>query len=110
MRECLHIVAPLASVTIAPKPRSDSYLRVVARFLYLVIASAGSIRGLTSWHMEAKMALNAPHVVMYLIALVLAVAGLLAYFGVLGGMVSWAFWLMVIAFIVLAGAVLVKAS
>ncbi|WP_423069305.1 hypothetical protein [Devosia sp. CN2-171] len=56
------------------------------------------------------MALNAPHVVMYLIALVLAVAGLLAYFGVLGGMVSWAFWLMVIAFIVLAGAVLVKAS
>jgi hypothetical protein len=60
--------------------------------------------------MEAKMALNAPNMVLYLIALVLAIVGLLAYLGVLGTFVSWAFWLMAIAFIVLAGAVLVKTS
>lgn len=56
------------------------------------------------------MALNAPNMVLYLVALVLAIIGLVAYFGLLGGMVGWAFWLMAIAFIVLAGAVLVKTS
>jgi hypothetical protein len=60
--------------------------------------------------MEAKMALNAPNMVMYLLALLLAIIGVLAYFGVLGAMIGWAFWLMVIAFIVLAGAVLVKTA
>jgi fatty acid desaturase len=60
--------------------------------------------------MEAKMALNAPNMVMYLVALLLAIVGLLAYFGVLGGMIGWAFWLMAIAFVVLALSVLLKAA
>ncbi len=73
-------------------------------------ADAGSIRGPASWLMEAKMALNAPNMVMYLLALLLAIIGGLAYFGVLGAMIGWAFWLMAIAFIVLAVAVLVKTA
>ncbi len=56
------------------------------------------------------MALNAPNMVMYLLALLLAIIGVLAYFGVLGAIVGWAFWLMAIAFVVLAGAVLVKTA
>lgn len=56
------------------------------------------------------MALNAPNMVMYLLALLLAIIGVLAYFGVLGGMISWAFWLMAIAFVVLAVGVLVKTA
>jgi hypothetical protein len=56
------------------------------------------------------MALNAPNMVMYLVALVLAIIGLLAYFGVLGGIVTWAFWLMAVAFLVLAVGVLVKTA
>jgi hypothetical protein len=60
--------------------------------------------------MEAKMALNAPNMVMYLLALLLAIIGVLAYFGVLGGMIAWAFWLMAIAFVVLAVGVLVKTA
>jgi hypothetical protein len=56
------------------------------------------------------MALNAPNMVMYLVALLLAIVGLLAYFGVLGGMIGWAFWLMAIAFVVLALSVLFKAA
>ena len=56
------------------------------------------------------MALNAPNMVMYLVALVLAIVGALAYFGVLGAIVGWAFWLMAIAFVVLAIAVLVKTA
>jgi uncharacterized membrane protein len=58
--------------------------------------------------MEAKMALNAPNMVIYLVALVLAIVGLLAYFGVLGTIVGWSFWLMAIAFLVLAVAVLLR--
>ena len=56
------------------------------------------------------MALNAPNMVMYLLALLLAIIGALAYFGVLGAMMGWSFWLMAIAFIVLAVAVLVKTA
>ncbi len=56
------------------------------------------------------MALNAPNMVMCLVALLLAIVGLLAYFGVLGGMIGWAFWLMAIAFIVLAVAVPVQSG
>lgn len=56
------------------------------------------------------MALNAPNMVMYLVALLLAIVGVLAFFGVLGGMIGWAFWLMTIAFVVLAVAVLVKTA
>ena len=56
------------------------------------------------------MALNAPNMVMYLLALLLAIISVLAYFGVLGGMIEWAFWLMAIAFVVLAVGVLVKTA
>ena len=54
--------------------------------------------------------LNAPNMVMYVIALILAIIGLVAYFGVLGTIAGWAFWLMAVAFLVLAGAVLVKTA
>jgi hypothetical protein len=54
--------------------------------------------------------LNAPNMLMYVIALILALIGLVAYFGVIGGFASWAFWLMAVAFLVLAAAVLFKTA
>lgn len=60
--------------------------------------------------MEAEMALNAPNVVIYVLTLLVAIVGLLAYFGVLGGIAGFAFWLMTIAFAILAGGVLLKTA
>lgn len=56
------------------------------------------------------MALNAPNMVIYVLTLLVAIVGLLAYFGVLGGIAGFAFWLMTIAFAILAGGVLLKAA
>jgi hypothetical protein len=56
------------------------------------------------------MALNAPNVVIYVLTLLVALVGLLAYFGVLGGIAGFSFWLMAIAFAILAVGVLLKAA
>lgn len=56
------------------------------------------------------MALNAPNMVIYVLTLLVALVGLLAYFGVLGGFASFAFWLMAVAFAILAVGVLLKTA
>lgn len=48
------------------------------------------------------MKLSAPKVVTFWIAVALAVLGLLAHEGVLSGLASYAFWLVVAGFVLLA--------
>ena len=48
------------------------------------------------------MKLSAPKVITFWIAMALAVVGLLASQGVLSGLASYAFWLVVAGFVVLA--------
>ena len=52
------------------------------------------------------MTLNAPTQIVFLISLVIAVLGLLMFFGVF--LAPWAFWTMTIAYVVLAAACLLK--
>lgn len=55
-----------------------------------------------------KLNLSAPKVVTYWIAVILALLGVLAAQGIIGGLADSAFWLVVAGFILLAVANLVK--
>jgi threonine/homoserine/homoserine lactone efflux protein len=54
------------------------------------------------------MKLSAPKVVTFWIAVALVVLGILASQGVLAGLAAYAFWLVVVGFVVLALGVLMK--
>jgi hypothetical protein len=55
-----------------------------------------------------NLKLSAPKVVTFWIAVILAVLGVLAYQGMLSGLSSYAFWLVVAGFVLLALANLLK--
>jgi hypothetical protein len=54
------------------------------------------------------MKLSAPQVVTFWIAVILVIVGVLAYLGTISGFSTYAFWLVVVGFIVLALGNLVK--
>jgi hypothetical protein len=54
------------------------------------------------------MKLSAPQVITFWIAVILAIVGVLAYLGTISGFSTYAFWLVVVGFIVLALGNLVK--
>lgn len=54
------------------------------------------------------MALNAPTQIVFLISLVIAVIGLLMYFGLF--LAPWAFWTVVVAYVVLAAGCVLKGA
>jgi hypothetical protein len=54
------------------------------------------------------MRLSAPNQIVWVIAVVLGVLGIVAYLGILTPLVPYAFWLVAIGFILLAVATLLK--
>lgn len=54
------------------------------------------------------MRLSAPNKTLWLIAVILGVLGIIAYFGVLPPLAPYAFWLVVIGFVILAIATAAK--
>lgn len=54
------------------------------------------------------MSLNAPTQIVFIISLIIAVLGLLMQFGLF--LTPWAFWTMLVAFIVLAAACIFKGA
>lgn len=59
---------------------------------------------------EACMTLNAPKQIVFIIAVVLAVLALLGYFVAIPFVSTYAFWILLIGFIVLAGGVTMKGT
>jgi hypothetical protein len=56
------------------------------------------------------MTLSAPTQAIFWIAVVLAVIALIAYFGVIGAVAAYAFWILIMAFIVLAVGCLMRGT
>jgi hypothetical protein len=56
------------------------------------------------------MTLNAPKQIVFIIAVVLAVLALLGYFVAIPVISTYAFWILLIGFIVLAGGVMMKGT
>lgn len=56
------------------------------------------------------MTLNAPKQIVFIIAVVLAVLALLGYFVAITFVSTYAFWILLIGFIVLAGGVMMKGT
>jgi hypothetical protein len=56
------------------------------------------------------MNLNAPSQAVFWIAVILAVIGIIASFNVVPAVTAYALWIVVLAFIVLAGGVLMKGA
>jgi hypothetical protein len=56
------------------------------------------------------MTLNAPKQIVFIIAVVLAVLALLGYFVAIPFVSTYAFWILLIGFIVLAGGVMMKGT
>lgn len=56
------------------------------------------------------MTLSAPTQAVFWIAVVLAVIALIAYFGVIASIITYAFWILLIAFIVLAVGCLLRGT
>ena len=54
------------------------------------------------------MTLSAPTQLVYIIAVIVAIIGLVAYFGVIAAITVYAFWIMTVAFVVLAVACLMR--
>lgn len=56
------------------------------------------------------MTLSAPSQAVFWIAVVLAIIALIAYFGVIGPITAYAFWILIVAFIVLAVGCLLRGT
>jgi len=56
------------------------------------------------------MTLNAPKQIVFIIAVVLAVLALLGYFVTIPVVTAYAFWILLIGFIVLAGGVMMRGT
>ena len=54
------------------------------------------------------MKLSAPKQAVWLIAVILGVLGILAFYGIIAPLAAYSFWLVVIAFVLLALATLLK--
>ena len=56
------------------------------------------------------MTLNAPKQIVFIIAVVLAVLALLGYFVTIPFVTAYAFWILLVGFIVLAGGVMMRGT
>ncbi|MHB1104308.1 MAG: hypothetical protein ACYC0C_16345 [Devosia sp.] len=56
------------------------------------------------------MTLNAPSQTVFIIAVIIAIIAVVGYFVVIPFVTTYAFWILVLAFVVLAGGVLMKGA